>query len=118
MIINSGLIQINHSILYYLSQKFTVKNLLSMNKISTNSLLGVKHALMALAMIVSASQFMYAQVLPPTSGPCPGGNSIGGTAYMDMNFDGTDDASGGSLVSLFIYMIIVLQHLIFQWILC
>lgn len=103
MIINSGLIQINHSILYYLSQKFTVKNLLSMNKISTNSLLSVKHAILALAFIVSASQFSHAQVLPPTSGPCPGGNAIGGTAYMDMNFDGTDDATGG-FAGVFVYL--------------
>ncbi len=95
MIINSGLIQINHSILYYLSQKFTVKNLLSMNKISTNSLLSVKHAIMALAFIAISNQISFAQVLPPVSGPCLGGTAIGGKAYMDMNFDGTDDATGG-----------------------
>ncbi|HPN71483.1 MAG TPA: hypothetical protein PLZ32_18270, partial [Saprospiraceae bacterium] len=74
-----------------------------MNKISTNSLLSVKHAILALAFIVSASQFSHAQVLPPTSGPCPGGNAIGGTAYMDMNFDGTDDATGG-FAGVFVYL--------------
>ena len=95
MIFNLGLFPKTHSSLYCQFQNFTVKNLLSMNKISTNSLLSVKHAMMALAFIAISNQISFAQVLPPVSGPCPGGTAIGGKAYMDMNFDGTDDATGG-----------------------
>lgn len=64
MIINSGLIQINHSILYYLSQKFTVKNLLSMNKISTKLLLRVN-----LVMILKSHIFVYYQKPPYSIDP-------------------------------------------------
>ena len=59
MIINSGLIQINHSILYYLSQKFTVKNLLSMNKISTKLLLRVNLVMILQFMLLHFATAQY-----------------------------------------------------------
>ncbi|MCB0648833.1 MAG: hypothetical protein KDC49_19320, partial [Saprospiraceae bacterium] len=72
-----------------------------MNRISTNRNVFSALNVWLLAAIMSISTIVSAQV-PPTSSPCMAGQ-LGGVAFMDMNFDGTNDATGG-FAGVYVYL--------------